>query len=886
MIFKQLAREKPISGVWLVLLGVIIQNQLWAQPDLNLHFSWDKIQALPVLQDGRPNPGLAGAFSGVHNEVLIVAGGANFPDGGIWEGGSKVYHDHIYVLEENGDTYSWFEPVMTRLPVPVAYGLSIGLPEGVLCIGGVSDDGMKADVLLLKWDKGQIIIDEFPKLPVPMANLAGGLIGEDVYIAGISESLDKQFLRINPQNLGNGWEVLPAWGGPPRTHAVGVTQNDGEETCFYLIKGRINLQDGNPSRILSDIWKYIPTRNAWEPIETQDPFPLSAGTGIAMGANHILLFGGDDGRRFNRLEALNILIDSTLEKNRKDSLTLIRNQIMRDHPGFSTEIRSFHTVTQTWTLLDTIPYPGPVTTTALTWDNQIIIPSGEIAPCIRTPDILALRLEVEAQFGWINYGVVGGYLVLLIGLGFYFNRRQKTTEDFFKAGRRIPAWAAGLSIFGTQLSAITFMAVPAKTYATDWLYFFLMMTIIMVIPFIVHVFLPFYRRFNLTTAYEYLELRFNLLTRLTGSLMYILLQIGRLGIVMLLPALALSVVTGMDVYLCILAMGLLSIFYTVLGGIEAVIWTDVIQVVVLLGGALFSLGYLFFNLDFEIIQQNISDFNKMRIFDTTITFRHPTLWVVLIGGLASNIVQYGSDQTVIQRYLTTKDEQEAARSIRIGAWMALPSALIFFTLGTLLFVYYRENPDWLNPVLSQTDAIFPWFIVNSLPAGICGLLIAAIFAASMSSLDSSMNSVSTVITTDFFRRFDNRRSEADYLRVARMITVIIGTLGTGLALVMAAWGISSLWDQFNVIVGLFAGGLGGVFLLGIFFKRANGMGAFIGLMISGLIQYFVRESTEIHLLMYAFTGMISAILFGYVCSLFFQKPQNSHLKYTLSELKK
>ena len=607
---------------------------------------------------------------------------------------------------------------------------------------------------------------------------------------------------------------------------------------------------------------------------------------MAVGANHILLLGGDNGITFNQLEQLSIDISRSSNEVMRGNLITLRDSMMMNHNGFSRNVWSFHTITQTMTLLDSLPFSTPVTTTPVRWGDDIIIPSGEVSPCIRTPIIMKVHFENTIAFGRVNYIVVICYLIILVALGFYFTRRQRTTDDFFKAGRRIPAWAAGLSIFGTQLSAITFMAIPAKTFATDWLYFFLMMTIIMIIPLIIHIFLPFYRRFNLTTAYQYLELRFNLLTRLAGSLMYILLQIGRLGIVLLLPALALSVVTGIDVYLCILAMGILSIVYTVLGGIEAVIWTDVLQVFVLLGGALFSLGVLFYSVESFEISESISAFRKMRIFDTTFSFSHPTLWVVLIGGLASNLIQYGSDQTVVQRYLTTKDEAAAARSIRIGAWMALPSSLIFFTLGTLLFVYYRANPELMNPIMEKTDAIFPWFIVNGLPEGLSGILIAAIFAASMSSLDSSMNSVATVITTDFFQRFNLVTDEKRYLGIARWITVVIGVIGTALALIMAAWGISSLWDQFNMIVGLFAGGLGGVFLLGIFFKNANGMGAFIGLLLSGVIQYAVKEFTDIHLLMYAFTGMISAIVFGYLFSFIFTNPSRDQLQYTLSQINK
>jgi Na+/proline symporter len=276
----------------------------------------------------------------------------------------------------------------------------------------------------------------------------------------------------------------------------------------------------------------------------------------------------------------------------------------------------------------------------------------------------------------------------------------------------------------------------------------------------------------------------------------------------------------------------------------------------------------------------------MRIIDSTFSLSSPTLWVVLLGGFASNLIQYGSDQTVIQRYLTTKDEKSAAKGIWIGAWMTIPATFIFFTLGTLLFVFYKEQPEALNFTLEKTDAIFPWYIVSNLPDGISGLLIAAIFAASMSSLDSSMNSVSTVITTDFFRRLRPLPSEEGYLKIARITTAIVGIVGTAFALVMASWGISSLWDQFNMIVGLFTGGLGGIFILGIFVKKANGTGAIAGLLISGVFQFLIKEFTDIHLLLYAFTGMIISLVFAYIISVLTGGANESGVEWTMQAISK
>ncbi len=877
-----------------MLIG-LLPLALWStttEPALTLQ--WHNIAELPPAPGQYLQPGLAGAFSGIHGDAMIIAGGANFPSGPNWEGGKKEYHRDVYVLTKAADgAMQWQENVGFQLEKPLAYGLSIGGPDGLICIGGMNAEGHYEDVFKLSWNpaSNQLVHKPMPALPKAMANIAGARSGNVIYVAGTEEGNGKKyFWSLDLNAVSTGWKTLPAWPGSPRTHAVGVIQNNGTGDFFYLMKGRYKI-DKATTTFHSDIQAYHLQKGEWQtiianPADTLANQSLSAGSGIAIGANHILMIGGDNGTLFVQLEELNAKIRSTTDSIERQGYILQRREILQNHPGFSDEVLAFHTITQSWTKIGDIPSKSPVTTNAFDWDGQIIIPGGEIAPCVRTPQIVSLSVKTKTRFGKLNTFILIAYLALLISFGLYFSRQQETTDDFFKGGRRIPAWAAGISISGTTLSAITFMAVPAKTFATNWLYFFLSMTAIMVGPFIIRIFLPFYRRFNLTTAYEYLELRFNLTTRLIGSVMYILLQLGRMGIVLLLPSLALSVVTGINVQVCILSMGLLSIFYTVLGGIEAVIWTDVMQFFVLMGGAILSLIILYTGLDHFEMATHIREFHKMEIFDFSFDFTDATLWVVLLGGFAGNIITYGSDQTVIQRYLTTKDEKSAARSISIGVWMVLPTTLTFFTIGTLLFAFYKSHPEMLSPVLDKTDSIYPWYIINSLPNGISGLLIAAIFAASMSSLDSVMNSVSTVITTDYIRRLRPLSSERLYLRMARYLTILIGILGTAMAMTMALYGLSSLWDQFQLIVGLFAGGLGGIFLLGILSRKANGSGAVIGLLASGVLQYYMKEFTPIHFLLYTCTGLIGGFAFGFIGSFFFSQPTSEARQYTIYGLKK
>ncbi|MGB6122406.1 MAG: hypothetical protein WBG80_10885, partial [Bacteroidota bacterium] len=337
---------------------------------------------------------------------------------------------------------------------------------------------------------------------------------------------------------------------------------------------------------------------------------------------------------------------------------------------------------------------------------------------------------------------------------------------------------------------------------------------------------------------------------------------------------------------CILLMGVFATLYTALGGIEAVIWTDVSQVIVLVGGALLSLIVISFAVDGgmgTIIRTGIAE-NKFHMFNWTWDATVDAVWVVLIGNIFANMIPYTADQAVIQRYLTTPSEKEAAKAVWTNAGLTLPASLLFFGLGTALYVFYQEYPSLLDPALHH-DGIFPLFIVHQLPAGVSGIVIAGVFAASMSSLDSGLNSMATVVVTDYHRRF-RRGAGGNELRLARWLTVLFGAVGTGTALLLAAFGVSSLLDAFREILGLFGGSLAGLFALGVFTRRANGAGALIGAVGSAILLWFVKGQTEIHFFLYAAVGTVSCFVIGYVASILIGDPGGTPERLTRTERKR
>ncbi len=808
--------------------------------------------SLPPLPQGS---GRVGTFAGMSRGTLIVAGGVSLPAGSPGDSANQVWHDRIFLLDletpglADGDKPAravWRESKQ-RLPRPLAYGLSLTTAEGLLCIGGGDQQRYYRDVFLLRMRDGEVERIDLPPTPRAVAFACGAVVGNTVYVAGGREAPEapralKTFWVNDLAELGKQqrpWREWEPWPGHPRMSAVAAAQAGS----FFLFSG-IDLVAGNDGAIrreyLTDSYRFTPGQG-WRRLAAL-PRPATGAPSPApcLGQTHVAVIGGDDGSRAGQGSAPD-----------------------KQQAGFHREVLAYETITDTWVAMGRISAcdgaQPPLASVAVPWDADFIFPGGEERPGVQSAQVLlARRHRVEATFSWLDYLAVAAYLGTLVAMGFYFSRRENTTDDFFLGGRRIPWWAAGLSIFGTQLSAITFMAIPAKAFATDWVYLMGHVAVVAVTPLLVWAYLPFYRRLNVTTAYEYLEKRFNLGARLLGSASFILLQLGRMGVVLYLPAMALSAVTGVDVYLCILAMGLLATLYTVLGGIEAVVWTDVIQVVVLLGGALLSLGVILGGLEggaSQVVAMG-REAGKFRMINPTWDIATTAIWVILVGKMLEGLVPYTADQTVVQRYLTTRDEKQAARSIWSNALLIVPSGALFFSLGTALWAFYKSHPAWLVP-LDETDRILPWFVAQQLPPGISGLVIAALFAAAMSSLDSSMNSIATALTTDWYRRFRPGASDEHCLRLARWFTVALGAVGTGLAIYMAVIGSRSLWDQYLRIVGLFGGGVAGLFLVGIFTRRANGSGAVAGFFTSAVVIYFVRASGAIHFFLYAAIGIVT-----------------------------
>jgi len=482
----------------------------------------------------------------------------------------------------------------------------------------------------------------------------------------------------------------------------------------------------------------------------------------------------------------------------------------------------------------------------------------------------------------LAWAVVAAYFALMAGMGFFFMRKKKDANDFFRGGQRIPWYVAGVSIFATMLSSVTFLACPVMSYLGDWRILPNALGIVAVAPLVLAFYIPVFRRAGVTSAYEYLEKRFNLAARLFASGAFVVFMICRVAVVTLLPAIALDAVTGMGVDLCIAICGSVTIVYCALGGLEAVIWSDFIQGIVLMGGAVTILIALLSGTDggaagaFDMAARH----GKNVLLDFRPEFGELVFWVALTLGLTQFLFSYTADQCVVQRYISVKDTTAVKRSIWLNAVLSVGSSAVFLAIGTALWTHYRSHPEMLDPAMPKSDSILPVFIGTELPPVLAGLVIAAVFAATISTLSANLSSAATALTTDFVVRFKPSTSDRARVRFGQFFVILTGLLGTGVAFIFAHLDLRSLCDTFLEIITTLTAGLAGLFFLGIFVRRTKGGAALIALAVNYLVCFSLKfgglgTRLGLHPFLYGGCGLVACIATGWIFGLFNRKEIKS-----------
>jgi SSS family solute:Na+ symporter len=431
----------------------------------------------------------------------------------------------------------------------------------------------------------------------------------------------------------------------------------------------------------------------------------------------------------------------------------------------------------------------------------------------------------------LDLAVLACYFVAVLGIGVGLRRGGRSSEAFTTAQGKLPGWLCGMSILATYVSSISFLALPGSAYALDWSRFAFSLSIPPAAWLAARHFTRLYRGQGQRSAYAFLESRFGLPARLYASTFYLLTQLFRMGVVLYLTALPLSTLLGWPVWGLVSLLGLSVMIYCLLAGIEGVIWTDAIQGGILMAGAVGTVAVLLNGMPegpgqaLEIAARE----GKFSLGSFTPSLGKTTFWVILLNGLFVNLQNFGIDQNYIQRYLTASSEREARRAVWLGGLLYLPLSALFFLVGSCLYSYYRARPGLL-PAELPADQVFPWFIVHGLPAGVSGFLIAAVFAAAMSTLSTSLNSSATVLLEDYFVRWwGTSLRESARMLVLRLGTLLFALAAVGVALLLM--GARSALDAWWTGSSIFSGGMLGLFLLAWLFPGTSPRAALAGMLV-------------------------------------------------------
>ncbi|WP_288381186.1 sodium:solute symporter [uncultured Massilia sp.] len=706
-------------------------------------------------------------------------------------------------------------------------------PAGVVAsASGAAGAVLLADAgalpLRLTLDGGVLRSAPLPALPVALRGPRAALLGDTLYVAGTDGAGALQLLALELNKQGAAWAAMPAWPGA---------------------SGAVTSLAAQNTRVVATL---------------ADP---------AGGGEHLVTWNARKGWRTAARAAGRVLDGGVRATGQAHLLYLLQT-------AAGAELWTYHTITDTWArqgAAGVVGAPGAQLAGAAGWGAGLVwAAAGADGKTVFTTGVLEAGQRLLRPLDWV---MIIAYLVGMLGIGWYYYAREKrnSTADFFVGGRSIPFWAAGISLYAANTSSISYIAIPAKAFETNWQYMTNNLIAVIALGFVAVAIVPLLRRLNLMSVFHYLEIRFHPAIRMLASLICILVQIGsRMSVILLLPSLAIATITGIDVTWSILMMGGFTIVYTAMGGMKAVVWTDFVQLIVKMGGALFAIGFIIWKLDggvMEFVQTSMAE-DKTRLFDFSWDLTQPTVWGFIFLVIFDVVLTFPKDQVLMQRALSTRSAPEATRSIITFALISIPGGFIFYTIGTALFAFYKSNPERMNPALS-IDATFPLFIAAELPVGITGLIIAGILAAAMATLSGIMNSVATLASVDFYEKMVKNPTPKKSVLFAEVATVVTGLIGIAAALWLSRFNSHSLFDVSIELAGLLGGGFAGAYTLGMFTRRANWQGVALGIAGSTCLTTYAWSVKLVHPYFYLPVSIMLCIGIGYLASFLFPAPRQS-----------
>lgn len=786
-----------------------------------------------------------------HGAALVGDGNRLYAIGGIDEDGALLAS--IEILEWQGSQVVRKE---AQLSQPLAFASAVAHGGALYVVGGMTEAGVSARVFALRWENEVIVESELPVLPAPRMLTGVAIhrttVKDHLYVLGGIESLDAEVASAQMYELylGDAGKPSAHWerkedipGGGRIAAIVRTTYNE------IVMAGGWTVGPEGVLKLAAEVWGYARVARDGDAVRGWEgrgeiPVLLADAAFAKTGQSHLTVFGGD-----------------TSEGQLADYLQ--GTKATQPTPA----VWTFHDPTETWNQIGELEraLSGGLLH-GMSNDRYVLVGARDRAGAtVATRQIDFARTTQKMRV--VDGVVIAVYFIFVAAVGAWFARRQNSAEEFALGNRNTKWWAAGISMFATGVSTISFMALPAL-YACAGLAN--VAQIFWMVPGIfigAYVTFPLLRRLNLTSTYEYLEQRYGSALRLVGSFISIVGQImGRIGIVVMLPSLAIASMTGMDPAHAIILLGAVTILYSSAGGFDAVIWTDVAQGMLMIVGFAI-IGILAFanvpgGVDGVITEARALDRFRFIIpqFDLSVNM----IWFGFFASIIS-IMSFASDQNTAQRVLCTP-MKDVRKLSYLGGAFSIGIALLVAVVGIGLFGFFRTHPELMNPVM-KNDQLVPLFILHRVPVGLSGLLIATLFAAAMSTVSSSVNSSSVLFAEDFYKRFKKNVSSREEMRVMQIFTVFSGVVGIGVALWLLNMPMPTLWESFLRITALFGGGFVGVYSLGMFTRRTHELGAILGVVVSCFVAYYIQRVTwDVH-----YGGLVifivgSCMLSGYVFS--------------------
>lgn len=475
-------------------------------------------------------------------------------------------------------------------------------------------------------------------------------------------------------------------------------------------------------------------------------------------------------------------------------------------------------------------------------------------------------------FGWPDWLIIAVYLLAITLFGVHFRKQQESIRTYFLGGRTVPAWALSLSIVATETSTLTIIGTPAIAYAGNFSFLQLVMGYMVGRVFICLVLIPSYFKGEMYTAYELMQRRFGPTIKHATASMFLITRALAEGVRVLAVATVVSIVLGTGDIWSIVIISTLTLIYTFEGGLTAVIWTDVVQLGIYIGGTLVAFFVILGLIPHGWPGVMANAGHKFVLWNFAVDYHVSyTFWAGVIGGAFLNVGSHGVDQLIVQRLLAAKNERDSKVALLSSGFVVFFQFALFLAIGVMLYSFYRYHPEERVPALN--DAIFPTFVVRHLPHGVSGLMIAAILAAAMSNLSSALNSLASTTVVDFYRPFlKSSRTAFQELRVSQWVTVFWGVVLALLAIVsLLSRGMKSVLEIGLTIASITYGSMVGVFLLGVLTRRANEKGSIVGMSLGLVSMLCVWYFTTIAFTWYVLIGTVITFSVGYLSSLAFQE---------------